>query len=325
MGGGVEQRPDAPAVGHRQDYLLGPHRLGDAQRLGQRQLIQGDLPAVVPADCHDLQELLGRLVRVSQAVDDPSHLPVDRHGLSRPGVEDHHAHGRGVYERLQVGPDPQLLPQPPGVGDDQRRLGGEHDQRLLVLGAELPARLSLRKEDMAHPLPHVKDRRRQQRQRGSHLHGRLEVGKALRPDVAQQVGQSQGSLAPAEVLEEPHPVLQRPHRLGFLCGQPGGQEVLYIPGVVQQDEGPVAGAGEGPGAVQDPLQHGVQFQALVDAQADLAQPGQPVSGGLDLPALAIVVIHLRTSAWAGGSTSAKTLRKLPPNNFAKSSSVQPLA
>ena len=39
-------------------------------------------------------------------------------------------------------PDPLLLPVPAGVGDDQRRLGGEHHQGLLVLLGELPLLLA---------------------------------------------------------------------------------------------------------------------------------------------------------------------------------------
>ena len=112
--------------------------------------------------------------------------------------------------------------------------------------------------------------------------------------MAQQVRQSQGSHGAAEQLEEPHPVRQVPHPLGLLGAQAGGQEVLYLPGLVQQDEGPVAGAGQRPGAVQDPLQNGVEVQALVDAQAGLAQPGQPVSEVLSLKVTGILPVHLHS-------------------------------
>ena len=136
-GRGVEQRGDAPAVGDPQDDLLGAHRLARAQQLGHGQFEERDLPSVgMPAGQH-AQELLRRLVRLPQAVDDPRRLPVERHRRSRPGVEDGHAHRRGVYQGLQVGPGPLLVPVPAGVGDDQGRLGGEHHQGLLVFGGEL--------------------------------------------------------------------------------------------------------------------------------------------------------------------------------------------
>ena len=71
---------------------------------------------------------------IAQAADDPPRLPVDRHRVPRLRVEDQDAHGSGVHQGLQVGPGPLLLPVPAGVGDDQRRLGGEHHQGLLVFG-----------------------------------------------------------------------------------------------------------------------------------------------------------------------------------------------
>ena len=45
-GRGVEQSPDAAAVGYPDDDLLGRHRFPRAQGLGQGQFLRGKLPAV---------------------------------------------------------------------------------------------------------------------------------------------------------------------------------------------------------------------------------------------------------------------------------------
>ena len=71
-----------------------------------------------------------------------------------------HAHRRGVDQRLQVGPGLPLLPVGAGVGDDQRRLGGEHHQGLLVFLAELLPVLLVAHEDVAHPVAPVEHGRR---------------------------------------------------------------------------------------------------------------------------------------------------------------------
>ena len=85
-----------------------------------------------------------------QDLQDPQRLPVEGHRGSRAQGEDDHAHGGGVDEGLQVGPGPQLIPVPAGVGDDQRRLGGEHHQGLLILPGELLTGLAPGNIDVAH-------------------------------------------------------------------------------------------------------------------------------------------------------------------------------
>ena len=52
---------------------------------------------------HDPQELLWRLVRISQIVDDPSYLPVEGDRRSRSPLEYHDAHRTGVDQRIQIG------------------------------------------------------------------------------------------------------------------------------------------------------------------------------------------------------------------------------
>ena len=64
---------------------------------------------------------------------------------------------------------------PAGVGDDQRRLGGEHHQGLLVFGGELQLLLA----DVEGPdaLPKVTDGRGHEGQNGAGRHRRAELGK----------------------------------------------------------------------------------------------------------------------------------------------------
>ena len=133
-------------------------------------------------------------------------------------------------------------------------------------------------------------------------------GKAQRPDVAQQVRQSQGALGPAEVLEEPHPVRRRPHPLGLLGGQPGREELLHPAGVVQQHKRPVAGPGQRTGAVHKRLEHPAEIQALVDTQTRLAQPGQAVSEVSYLPVHRCISIGLRKGSY--GAVYSGSDRKL---------------
>ena len=288
-GSGVDQGGDAAPVRGPEDHLLGPHRLPGDQGLGQGQLPQGDLPPVGPPVGQHLQKLLRRPARLAQAADDASRLPVDGHRVSRPGVEDQHAHRRGVHQGLQVGPGPLLVAVAAGVGDDQGRLGGEHHQGLLVLGGELP--ILLADVDASDTLPTVPERRRQEGQGRAHRHRRLELGQAQLTDVGVEVPQPQRFADAAEPLEEQHPVGKLGELPGLLGSQPGIEEVLYPPPIVQEGDDAVAGAGQRPGAVQDPLEHGVEVQALVDAQAGLAEAGQPLPQGLVFPGQLICVSH----------------------------------
>ena len=178
---------------------------------------------------------------------------------------------------------------PAGVGDDQRRLGGEHHQGLFVLWGEL--HILLAHVEGPDALPQVADGRGQEGQNGADRHRRAELGKAQRPGVAVEVPQSQRFGNPAEVLEELQPFGQLHKSLALFRSQPGGDEVLYPPRIVQQGDDAVARPGQGAGAVQHPLEHRVEVEALVDAQAGLAEPGQPVPQLRYLPRLIVCLFH----------------------------------
>ena len=70
-----------------------------------------------------------------------------------------------MFTRVSMsGPGPLFLPVPAGVGDDQRSLGGEHHQGLLILWGELHILLAHVKGPDA--LPQVADGRGQEGQNG---------------------------------------------------------------------------------------------------------------------------------------------------------------
>ena len=82
----------------------------------------------------------------------------------------------------------------------------------------------------------MEDRGRKEGYDRPHRHGRAELGKAHRPDVAEQVGESEGFGDAAEVLEEPHPVRQGPEPPGLLAGHTGRQEVLYPSRIIEEGD-----------------------------------------------------------------------------------------
>ena len=109
--------------------------------------------------------------------------------------------------------------------------------------------------------------------------------------MAVEVPQTQRLLDVAEVLEEHHPFGQVREPPVLFRGQPGGYKVLYLPRLIQQGDDAVAGAGQGAGAVQHPLKHRVEVEALVDAQAGLAEAGQPVPQLRNLPLRPVCLFH----------------------------------
>ena len=82
-GRGVHQRAHAPAVRDAHDYLLGLNRLTFSQQFGHRQILQGDLVPVGAPGSYDVQQQLGRLIRLSQHVREAYCLPVQGHRDSR--------------------------------------------------------------------------------------------------------------------------------------------------------------------------------------------------------------------------------------------------
>ena len=165
----------------------------------------------------------------------------------------------------------------------------KHDQGLLVFGGELQLLLA----DVEGPdaLPQVSDGRGKKGERRAHRHRRVELGQAQLPDVAVEVPQPQRFTDAAQVLEEQHPVGKFGEPPALLGSQTGIEEVLYPPRLAEEGDDAVARPGQRAGGVQHPLEHRVEVQALVDAQAGLAEPGQPVPQLRYLPRLIVCLFH----------------------------------
>ena len=100
-----------------------------------------------------------------------------------------------------------------------------------------------------------------------------------------------GSVDVAEVLEEHHPFGQVREPPVLFRSQPGGYKVLYLPRLIQEGDDAIARPGQGAGAVQHPLEHRIEVEALVDAQAGLAEAGQPVAQLRYLPLRPVCLCH----------------------------------
>ena len=177
------------------------------------------------------------------------------------------------------------------VGDDERGLGGEHDQGLLAQGGERPAVLGFADVYATHALAAADDRHGQEGRDRADGHGRAEFGQAHGPGVVVEVAQPQWLRNAVQVLEEAQAVGQLREEPVFLRCQAGGDEVLDPPRIIQQCDHAVAGAGQGASAVQHPLKYCLEVQAFVDAQAGLAQLGETVAQGSDLLLKMLVLWH----------------------------------
>ena len=193
----VDQRGDAAPVRDRELDLLRAHRLGIAELVGERELVEPDLAPVAAPAGHDLQQLLRRAVRTAQLPDDPPRLAVERHRTAGRSIEHHHPDRRGVDQDLQVGPGPLLVAVRAGVGDRRRRLRGEQHQVLLVLLRERPPAFLLAEKEVADMHPPVAHRHGLQGLRQPQL-----LGIAERAEVGRHVRQPQRPRKVPEMLEE---------------------------------------------------------------------------------------------------------------------------
>ena len=240
-----------------------------------------DLAPVGASDGQDFKELFHGAVRQHQALDDSHRLPVDRRQGAGPRVEDRHAHRRGVDQGLQVGPGPLLVPVAAGVGDHQRRLGGEHQQGLLVFSGELLGRLLLGEIEVARtcaPPWRIGVPRKEVTATGGLNSGmprdlmwlgrsRILTGSGIRLRYS-------NSRSPSCMVHS-SPVLLGSHA--------GGEQRFHQTRIVEGGDHAVPGAGQRACAVHDLLEHVVEVQTLVDAQGGLGEPGQAVSRGIRLP------------------------------------------
>ena len=90
-------------------------------------------------------------------------------------------------------------------------------------------------------------------------------------------------------------------------------------GVVQGDDA-VAGAGQGAGRVQHPLEDGAEVQVLVDAETGLAQAGEALPQSLDLNHHLVRVLQLVASdgpLLGKGMAPAGPISPCPANRYKK--------
>ena len=270
-GRGVQQHPHRPAVRNLKHHLLRKHRLPRAEHLRQRKLLEGDPSPIGAPERQYLKEALRRSAVLLQVSHYPRRLTVERHRDSAPCVDDRHAHGRGADQGFQVRSCAPFVAVPPRVGYHQRRLRGERHQRLLVLLAELRGAFLPGQKEAAGPQLPVMHGSSEKRGRGER---RAKVPKPLRPQVTRQVAHSERLPHGAEVLEHLRPVGKCPHRLPLPPTQPRGEQILRTTGLVKGGYCAAAGSGQLARSLEYLLEHGLQVQAPVDAQARLAQAGQ---------------------------------------------------
>ena len=222
--GRVDERPHAPAVGHRELDLFGARRRGALELPGQRELRERVLPPVgVPAG-HHLQKLLRRTARGADLLADPLRFPVQRHHTPRLCVEHRHAHRRGFHQGLQVGAGPLDVAVGAGIRDRRGRLRGEEGENLLVFSRERLAVALLPEEEVTEMLAPVVHRRSLNRPRNPRR--RVE---AARPEVTGEVRKPKWLQMVPKMLEEPQPVGPRRHRPLLVESEAGGQEVPKLP------------------------------------------------------------------------------------------------
>ena len=274
--GRVDERGHAVPAGDREHDLLGAHRLGAAQRAGERQPVEGDLAPVRAPAGHHPEQLFRRLAGGAQALHDALRLPVERDRVAGPGVEHRDAHGRGLDQSFQAGARALLVAVGARVGDRRRCLGGEQHQHLLVLVGELRAAFLADEIEVADMDAAMVHRRALQGLERQQVRGQTE-----RTHIVGHVVQAQRSGQVAQSLEEPRPVGPL-HQLPVLVfGEAGGDEVLGRAGLVDGGDGAVARAGERPGALHDLLEHGLEVEARADAQARRVECGDACVQRLD--------------------------------------------
>ncbi len=101
--------------------------------------------------------------------------------------------------------------------------------------------------------------------------------------MAQKVREPKRAWKAAEILEQAHPVGQVPQSTRLLGGHPRRKEALRLSRIVDHRNHPIPGPRQRAGGVQNNLHHRFEIEALVDAQADLDQPGKTLPQGLDFP------------------------------------------
>ena len=188
-----------------------------------------------------------------------------------------------------------------GVDDRRGRLRREQHQDFLVRAGELGPAFLLADKEVADRGALFPDRRSQNGPRQHQVGGETE-----RANVGGQVAQPQRRLQLAQVLEEPRSVGPGRELAVLVRREPGGDEVLDLPGLADGRDQSVAGADQRAGAVDDLLQDGVEVEAGADAHAGRAQPRDALPQRLVLAKEIFGTLHgPAPAASAAGRRSAR--------------------
>ena len=276
-GSGVHQRGDAPSARDRERELLGAHCLSDADLLHDRELREHDFPPIRAPCGQTFQQSLQGGARRTKRLRDPPRLPVDPNESAGSGVEDDDAHRRGFDQGLEVGAGPLLVAMGPRVGDGDGGLRREQHQDLLVGARELASGLLLGEKEVPDVDAPVEHRGTLEGLRADQVRREAEGS-----DIGGEVRDTQRGLEVPEVLEEPRPLRPVRQCLAFLRREARGDEVFGLSRLVDGRDRPVAGAGQGAGAVDGLLEDGIEIEARADAEDGGAQPGNAFLERFDL-------------------------------------------
>ena len=105
----------------------------------------------------------------------------------------------------------------------------------------------------------------------------MDFRKAQGRGVAEQIPQPQWPRGRAKVLEELRSSRPVPQLPGLFGSQARGEQSLHFSGLINEGDDAILGVSQRPGALQHLSQDGLEFEALIDAQAGLAQPGEALS------------------------------------------------
>ena len=210
----------------------------------------------------------------------------ERQRIAGLGVEHDDTDRRSLHQGLEVGSRPLLGAVDAGVGDRGRRLRGEQDQDLLVVGRELLSALLLSEKESADVHAPVTHRRRLQGLRQHQVRGVAE-----RADVGGEVPEPERPGKVAEVFEQAQPVRPVQQLPLLFRGEAGSDEFLRLARLVDRRDEAKARAGQGARGIDDLAQDRAHVEARADAQDGGAQAGAALPQDLDFPRLLVALLH----------------------------------
>ena len=219
-------------------------------------------------------------------------LTVERNRSPGIGIEDRDTDRGGVEQGLKIGPCTLLLSVRARVGDRGGRLGSEQHQDLFILVRERPPPFLVAEVEVADVLVAMAHR--------CALHRRPRyqmIGQAQFADVGASVRHPQRCGQVANVFEQPCPLGPSQQLTVLLRRYARGDKVLNQPGLVNGGDTAEARAGQRTGGFNHLVQHGVQIEAGIYAQAGCAHPGDALAQGIDHALEFVAALHDFFTKW----------------------------